>query len=155
MSMFNARFCVILSIGVSLVFMVAPAIAGFEPPCACSQDVSGLIDEEGCNLGPDGEVTIGDVQTMTAAVGGNLPTYCDETDPLDLLDFNCDGVIDSADFDAFICLGTDPQEICCVDITVAVPTVSSWGVVAMALLTLTAGSLMFRRSHLNNYPTAT
>ena len=71
-------------------------------------------------------------------------------------DFDSDTDVDCYDWEAFKLAWTDPADppIFFPCFTDPIPTVSQWGVVIMTLLTLSAGTIVFRHHYQGPYPVA-
>lgn len=116
----------------------------------CVRDVVGAKDgENNCWPGPDGIVNFDDVSALTRAIQGTFVGYCDGTPTEERMDLNCDGQITIDDDAVFVCLDLGGSDLdCCPDCepVVGVPAVSTWGILALVLLGMVAGTVVFRRA---------
>lgn len=117
---------------------------------ACPIDVVGAFDaENNCWAGPDGIIGIDDGVAVLKAFQGTFEGYCDGTPPEERMDLDCDGQIDIDDSVVFTCISQGGSDLdCCPDCDPAlgVPAVSTWGILALVLLVMVAGTVVLRRA---------
>jgi hypothetical protein len=120
----------------------------------CPIDLVGSFDGS-CWSGPQGVINIDDNVALIQEVNGSFAGYCDGTPTVEIMDLNCDGQVNGLDADVFLCIDTGGSDLdCCpnCDPALTVPAVSTWGMVALMLLVMVAGTVVLRRTFVR--PTA-
>ena len=115
---------------------------------ACPIDVVGVFDGA-CWTAPNGNVSVDDLVALIRAIQGTFEGYCDGTPTGERMDLNCDGQINDLDMLVFNCIGGGGSDLdCCPDCDPAssVPAVSTWGILALVLLVMVAGTVVLRRA---------